>query len=167
MTYIPSTRTSLRTTGAPNGSIPQNIFSSGKFLLDREIWKKCYVLGRNLLLGNSQLRVSEEIQKGCRYVATPSQSYCRKNCSNAPSPEQVFELKPLTKRMDFTSNPRLLPALPQGFIKVHNHTAVYSWDSENNKVSSGIARVGNSGRRVCGALPTPLGRQAMVWFEPI
>ena len=74
MTYIHSTRTSPRTTGAPNGSIPQNIFSSGKFLLDREIWKKCYVLGRNLLLGNSQLRVSEEIQKGCRYVATPSQS---------------------------------------------------------------------------------------------
>ena len=25
MTYIPSTRTSLRTTGAPNGSVPQNI----------------------------------------------------------------------------------------------------------------------------------------------
>ena len=59
-----------------------------------------------------------------------------KNWSNAPSPEQVFSMKPLTKRMDFTSNPRLLPALPQGFIKVHNHTAVYSWDSENNKVSS-------------------------------
>ena len=153
--------------GHPMDLFLQIYFLRANFCSGRETWKKCYVLGRNLLLGNSQFRVSEEIQKGCRYVATPSQSYCRKNCSNAPSPEQVFELKPLTKRMDFTSNPRLLPALPQGFIKVHNHTAVYSWDSENNKVSSGIARVGNSGRRVCGALPTALGRQAMVWFEPI
>ena len=165
MTYIPPTRTSLRTIYNPVDLFLKIFFLQAKkltFLLGREIWKKCYVLGRNLLLGNSQFRVSEEIQKGCRYVATPSQSLCRKNCSNAPSPEQVFSLKPLTKRMDFTSNPRPLPALP-----APQSTAVYSWDSENNKVPSGIAWVGNSGRRVCGALPTPLGWQAMVWFEPI
>ena len=58
-------------TGAPNGSFPQNVFSSSKFLPGREIWKQCHVLERNVLLGNSQFRVSEGIQKGCRYVATP------------------------------------------------------------------------------------------------
>ena len=62
--------------------------SSGKFLLGREIWKKCYVLGRNVnvLLGNSQFRVSEGIQKGCRYVATPSQSLCQKKLIKCPVP---------------------------------------------------------------------------------
>ena len=58
-------------TGAPNGCFPQNVFSSSKFLPGREIWKQCHVLERNVLLGNSQFRVSEGIQKGCRYVATP------------------------------------------------------------------------------------------------
>ena len=32
--------------------------------------------------------------------------------SNAPSPEQVYSIKPPIQGMDFTSNPRLLPALP-------------------------------------------------------
>ena len=130
MTYIPTTQ-AFYSYFSTNYRGTQWICSS-KYIFFGQIFARAgrlgknAVLGRNLLLGNSQFRVSEEIQKGCRYVATPSQSYCRKNCSNALSPEQVFELKPLTKRMDFTSNPRLLPALPQGFIKVHNHTAVYS-----------------------------------------
>ena len=33
-------------TGAPNGSFPQNVFSSSKFLPGREIWKQCHVLER-------------------------------------------------------------------------------------------------------------------------
>ena len=126
--------------GHPMDLFLQIYFLRANFCSGRETWKKCYVLGRNLLLGNSQFRVSEEIQKGCRYVATPSQSYCRKNCSNAPSPEQVFELKPLTKRMDFTSNPRLLPALPASRWFQYSYYSIlelfYSWDSENNKVYS-------------------------------
>ena len=126
--------------GHPMDLFLQIYFLRANFCSGRETWKKCYVLGRNLLLGNSQFRVSEEIQKGCRYVATPSQSYCRKNCSNAPSPEQVFELKPLTKRMDFTSNPRLLPALPASRWFQYSYYSIlelfYSWDSQNNKVSS-------------------------------
>ena len=147
MTYIPPTRTSLRTIYNPVDLFLKIFFLQAKkltFLLGREIWKKCYVLGRNLLLGNSQFRVSEGIQKGCPYVATSSQSLCRKNCSNAPSPEQVISIKPLNKRMDFTSNPRPLPALPAlrglySYIITPQSTAVYSRDSENNKVSSGIA----------------------------
>ena len=131
MTYIPSTQ-AFYSYFSTNYRGTQWICSS-KYIFFGQIFARAGRLGKNAMSLEGtccwemvKFRVSEEIQKGCRYVATPSQSYCRKNCSNAPSPEQVFELKPLTKRMDFTSNPRLLPALPQGFIKVHNHTAVYS-----------------------------------------
>ena len=62
---------SLRTIYRGTQWIFSYVFSSSKFLPGREIWKQCHVLERNVLLGNSQFRVSEGIQKGCRYVATP------------------------------------------------------------------------------------------------
>ena len=69
-------------------------------------WKE-----RERVAGNSQFRVSEGIQKGCRYVATPCQSLCRKKLIKGPVPRAVFSVKPLTKRMDFRLNLHLLPAL--------------------------------------------------------
>ena len=142
------------------------------WVLGREIWKNCYVLERNVLLGNSQFRVSEGIQKGCLYVATPSQSLCRKKLIKCPVPwasildetshqENGFQVE----SAPITSTPR-----PATFIWVHNHTAVQRIIKSLQSIFKKKIRYsvsGKLGKRVCDAWPTPLSRQAMVWFAPI
>ena len=125
-----------------------------------------------MLPGNSQFRVSEGIQKGCLYVATPSQSLCRKKLIKCPVPwaSVLDETSHQENGFQVESAPIASTPRPATFIWVHNHTAVQRIIKSLQSIFKKKIRYsvsGKLGKRVCDAWPTPLSRQAMVWFAPI
>ena len=103
--------------GHPMDLFLQIYFLRANFCSGRETWKKCYVLGRNLLLGNSQFRVSEEIQKGCRYVATPCQSLCRKKLIKGPVPRASVRVETSHQENGFHVESAPIASTPAGVYK--------------------------------------------------